>query len=90
MGCCGFAVQVLISARCRSLGAIRAWVNGPAGQNSPVPEVAANAALILIRVASSLLARQIVRLATDFEEKGGFTERLYQVRSKARRNKTGL
>ena len=80
----------LISARCRSLGEIRAWVNGPAGQNSPVPEVAANAALILIRVASSLLARQIVRLATDFEEEGGFTERLYQVRSKARRNKNGL
>ena len=39
--------------------------------------------LTLIRVACSLLDRQIVRLAADFEEYGGFTERLYRVRSKA-------
>jgi len=44
------------------------------------PEMAANAILVLIAVATSLLTRQIARLAEDFEKKGGFTERMYQVR----------
>jgi four helix bundle suffix protein len=30
------------------------------------------------------LDRQIIRLATDFEKEGGFTERIYKVRSKER------
>lgn len=47
-------------------------------------ELAANAALVLIAVASSLLDRQIAALAAAFVEKGGFTERLYRVRSKGR------
>ena len=54
---------------------------------SPIPEIAANAALTLIRVAISLLDRQLTRLAADFEREGGFTERLYRVRSKARKSK---
>jgi len=45
------------------------------------PEVAANAAHVLIGVACALLDRQIERLATDFERQGGFTERLYRIRS---------
>ena len=44
-------------------------------------EVAANAAHVLIGVACALLDRQIERLAADFEREGGFTERLYRVRS---------
>jgi four helix bundle suffix protein len=44
-------------------------------------ELAANAALVLIAVASSLLDRQIAALARAFVEKGGFTERLYRVRA---------
>lgn len=47
-------------------------------------EIAANAAHVLIGVASALLDRQIERLAADFEQEGGFTERLYRVRSRRR------
>jgi len=49
------------------------------------PEIAANGALALIAVACSLLDRQIASLEKAFVEEGGFTERLYRVRSKARR-----
>ncbi|MCX6640858.1 MAG: four helix bundle suffix domain-containing protein [bacterium] len=72
--------------------------NRPAGQEqssmtsnkpkmSTFPELAANAALVLITVACSLLDRQIAVQAKAFEEEGGFTERLYRVRSNNRRNK---
>jgi four helix bundle suffix protein len=47
-------------------------------------EVAANATHVLIGVACALLDRQIERLAADFEHQGGFTERLYRVRSRRR------
>ncbi len=47
-------------------------------------ELAANAALVLIAVACSLLDRQIASLAAAFVENGGFTERLYRVRSQRR------
>ncbi|MBN1568078.1 MAG: four helix bundle protein [Acidobacteria bacterium] len=49
-------------------------------------EFSANAALVLIAVACSLLDRQVARLAHDFETEGGFTERLYRVRSSQRRS----
>ncbi|MDT8440807.1 MAG: four helix bundle suffix domain-containing protein [Desulfuromonadales bacterium] len=48
------------------------------------PEIAANAALTLLAVACALLDRQVVRLAEDFESKGGFTERLYRTRKQKR------
>jgi four helix bundle suffix protein len=48
------------------------------------PEVAANAALVLLAVGCALLDRQVQRLATDFENQGGFTERLYRVRAAKR------
>lgn len=51
------------------------------------PELSANAALVLLAVACSLLDRQVERLATDFENEGGFTERLYRVRTANRRRK---
>jgi four helix bundle suffix protein len=41
------------------------------------PAISANATLVLLAVANSLLDRQVARLATDFENEGGFTERLY-------------
>jgi len=50
------------------------------------PELSANAALVLLAVACSLLDRQVERLALDFENEGGFTERLYRVRTARRRN----
>jgi four helix bundle suffix protein len=49
------------------------------------PEFSANAALVLLAVACSLLDRQVERLARDFENEGGFTERLYRVRSEKRK-----
>lgn len=48
------------------------------------PELAANAALVLLAVACSLLDRQIAAQAKAFETEGGFTERLYRVRSRSR------
>lgn len=49
------------------------------------PEISANAVLTLLAVACALLDRQVDRLAADFENKGGFTERLYRVRTARRR-----
>ncbi len=48
---------------------------------STFPEIAANGALALLAVACSLLDRQIATLEKAFVEEGGFTERLYRVRS---------
>jgi four helix bundle suffix protein len=53
---------------------------------STYPEIAANAALVLIGVACALLDRQIEALAEAFVEEGGFTERLHRVRTKRRRS----
>ena len=48
-------------------------------------EVAANTMICLINQETFLLGRQIARLAADFENQGGFTERLYRVRSAKRK-----
>jgi len=48
------------------------------------PEVAANAMLCLIHQANYLLDRQLRALEKEFLEEGGFTERLYRVRSQNR------
>jgi four helix bundle suffix protein len=72
----------------------RSGRSGPHGQKSSTPstkstqstfpELAANAALVLLAVACSLLDRQITAQAKAFETEGGFTERLYRVRSEKR------
>jgi len=49
------------------------------------PALAANAALVLIAVACSLLDRQIKAQADAFEREGGFNERLYRHRTEARK-----
>lgn len=49
-------------------------------------EIAANAALLLITVAISLLDRQLNAQAEIFEKEGGFREGLYRIRQQARRN----
>lgn len=46
-----------------------------------------DAALTLLAVACSLLDRQIAAQAAAFEAEGGFTERLYRVRSQKRATK---
>ncbi len=48
------------------------------------PEAAANTLLCLINQASFLLGRQLQTLERNFLQEGGFTERLYRERSRAR------
>ena len=83
---------------CATADEVAAWVReehdrGPGGRSglsgqkqppSTYPEFAANAALVLLAVACSLLDRQLAAQATAFETEGGFTERLYRVRSEKR------
>lgn len=47
--------------------------------------LAANGALSLLNLACYFLDRQVESLALDFENQGGFTERLYRVRTTNRR-----
>jgi four helix bundle suffix protein len=47
-------------------------------------EIAANAAHTLVVVAASLLNRQTAAQAAAFEKEGGFTERLYRIRTTRR------
>jgi len=82
----------LVRRRCESVEEVAAWVrevrargDGPDGQggtpdSSIYPEIAANAAHVLVGVACSLLDRQLDALARSFEAEGGFTERLYRFR----------
>lgn len=56
-------------------------VSMPSMESMGYAEIAANAAHVLIGVACALLDRQIESLAAAFEREGGFTERLYRVRS---------
>ncbi|MDP2992633.1 MAG: four helix bundle suffix domain-containing protein [Deltaproteobacteria bacterium] len=62
-------------------------VKSTASMLSTFPELAANAALVLIAVACSLLDRQLAAQAAAFENEGGFTERLYKTRSQTRSRK---
>jgi restriction system protein len=48
------------------------------------PEVAANTMLCLIHQTNYLLGQQLRQLERAFLEEGGFTERLYETRSRAR------
>ena len=48
---------------------------------------AANAAICLVHQANYLLDQQLRALEKEFVEEGGFTERLYRVRSQARKRK---
>jgi restriction system protein len=57
----------------------------PYGIGDATPEVAANTLLCLINQAIYLLKRQIEKLERDFVEEGGFTEKLYRVRTQRRR-----
>ena len=54
-------------------------------KNTIKQEVAANTMICLINQETYLLGRQVARLARDFENEGGFTERLYKIRSEKRK-----
>jgi four helix bundle suffix protein len=87
--------QNLIDRRCQTADEAASWIVEKASTESTAstlstkanPELSANAALILITVACSLLDRRVARLAHDFETNGGFTERLYRIRSAHRRSR---
>ena len=49
------------------------------------PETIANMCIVLIKQADYLLFRQLQRLENDFLKKGGFTERMYRLRSSNRK-----
>ena len=49
------------------------------------PETIANMCIVLIKQADYLLYRQLQRLSDDFLKNGGFTERLYRMRSQNRK-----
>lgn len=94
--------QRLVDRRCKTADEVAAWVgeefergrsgrSGPGGREAATyPELAANAALVLLAVACSLLDRQLVALAAAFESEGGFTERLHRVRTQRRSAKSTL
>lgn len=91
--------QQLIDRRCGTADEVAVWVKeiygqrGQFGQSkkstesmkAAYSEIAANAALVLIGVAVSLLNRQLAAQAAAFEKEGGFTERLYQRRKSSRK-----
>ena len=72
------AVRKLAYAKDRSYSTYRPYV-----EQAP-PEVAANALICLIHQTNYLLDQQLRQLERQFLEEGGFTERLYRVRSQAR------
>ena len=78
--------QELIDARCASADEVAQWVRevrarlGHNGRKPRFSEIAANAALVLIAVACSLLDRQLASLGKRFLENGGFAERMYRMR----------
>lgn len=55
-------------------------------EQTKTPGLIANVALSLLNIACYLLDRQVKRLADDFTDKGGFSERLYRVRTENRKN----
>jgi len=88
--------QKLIDRRCTTADEVAVWVKEVYGQSglngqstlsmkASYSEIAANAALVLIGVAVSLLSRQLAAQAAAFEKEGGFTERLYQRRKNSRK-----
>ena len=89
--------QTLIARRCTTADQVAEWLreqhDNPSiestesirSMKSTYPELAANAALILLGVACTLLDRQLATLATAFTEEGGCTERLYRLRTQRRK-----
>lgn len=86
--------KALIARRCTTADQVAEWIReqhdipsipSTSSIKSTYPELAANAALILLGVACALLDRQLAAQAAAFTEEGGFTERLYRIRTERRR-----
>ena len=77
--------QSLIGRRPATVEDVAAWVTKSRSSTpSTYPEIAANAALVLIAVSTAFLDRQLKAQAAAFENDGGFTERLYRTRKNRR------
>ncbi len=82
--------NTLLARRCTTADAVSAWarqLHGTPSDPAPkasYPELAANGALILIGVACALLDRQLHAQANAFTQQGGFSERIYRLRSEHR------
>lgn len=82
--------QHLVSRRCATADDIAHWaIEMHRSSGADYPELAANAALVLLSVACALLDRQLKALADSFTNEGGFTERLYRIRSQRRHRPPG-
>ena len=87
-------MQELINKRFKTVEEVSHWIraikskqsatSSTKSSQSTYASLAANSALALINVACYLLDKQIDVLAKQFENEGGFTERLYRVRKKRR------
>ena len=73
------AVRALAREENRSYTTYRTYIESSS-------EIAANTMICLIHQTNYLLDRQLRQLERQFLEKGGFTERLYRARSRARKN----
>ena len=73
-------------AQLRNLMAV--LVSDKSDKSDKKAEVAANVMICLINQETFLLGRQLSRLEQEFVEEGGFTERLYRIRSARRSEKS--
>ena len=65
----------------------RSDLSDKSDKNALLATIAANTMICLVNQETYLLKRQIDRLAADFKNSGGFSERLYRVRKTARNAK---
>ena len=72
-------IRNLVYARNKSYTTYKPYIE------SAPPEIAANTMLCLIHQTNFLLDQQLRQLEKQFLEQGGFTEKLYRARQKARR-----
>ena len=91
------ALRRFKAKRCSTLDQVRVWAKDEKSRfnawsvsvrDRPCPstaEIVANACLSLLNIDCALLDRQLASLAKSFERDGGFTERMYRVRSERRR-----
>jgi four helix bundle suffix protein len=78
--------QELIDKRHATADALAHWAK-QIHERSPdrsIPEIAGNIGSILSNVAMAMIDRQLQTLGRNFEEHGGFSERLYKVRTQSR------
>jgi len=82
----------LIRRRFQTSTGVVKWVHEvhqrSTGSTSSMSSIAANTIRTLTIVACSLLDRQIAAQAASFEKQGGFTERLYRIRSSSKTRST--